>query len=940
MANKTKDQLYMLIETWTKEAEEKQVYEFERFRARVIAEHLLISRNLASQYLNELFYEEKLIKIGTHPIYFLAKSGLEEGEQYANLYESVEVFERDWKRRHGKRDVFYELVGSEGSLHYAIEQCKAAVNYPGNGLGILLHGPTGSGKSLLAGKLFAYCKESGLIKEEGRFVTLNCAEYANNPDLFLTSLFGYTKGAYTGADKESKGLLALCDQGMLFLDEVHSLTPQCQEKLFLFMDRGIYHMVGDNREWYHSSVRFVFATTQAPDQALLNTLFRRIPIVIEIPSLQERPLSEKKSLICSLLREEEKKFSRPMRMSEEAYRAMLEYDFPHNVGELKNCIQVGMANAYMRVAAEAGETIDFLLSDLPTALLKDVAVQEGCDPLESERLIPLAQLRLQKGRASKYNGFVQALLHHFARLQKREIQREAFDALADLQLEQYVDFLFFDNAFTHSAQEDALRTLISSMRQHLSRRYRMKELSDNEMKILIRYFIDLLQNERMQEMDEKWDTLANALLQWLSDNDESMMAAAGECCAMVQKRFSLPMRKFEQVTVGLFLRYFCKDQPSNTIPVVIMAHGYSIASGIAELANRFLRHNIFVAIDMPVEMTAEESADLLKQYLNRQKGVHEIIVMVDMGSLEGIASYIGAYPDLDIGIINNVTSKLALDVGALLLEGTAMADVLKQAVSRSQPNYVLIHNRIKPRAILTVCSSGIGVAEKIASLVESSFPNKPDVTVLPISADTLSCWKNSAIFEKYQVLLIIGTLNLQEEDLPFVSIEDIISGKQNDLFFQVLHEWMEEAEMAFFMQNLIRNFSMDHLLGYLTILNPEKIVFYVEEILEKLQKELSFPLSNNVLIGLYVHISCLIERLIIDKHFVYFMNLEAFERDHADFIKLMRRLFHRVCQAYNVKLPTAEIGYLYHYIYRGRSVEKAAVTVEELQWMEQAGFQD
>lgn len=74
MRNRTKDRIYELIVEQTRKNTEPTRFDLEPFRARSIAEYLDISRNLASQYLNELFYEGKLIKIGTHPIYFLAKS--------------------------------------------------------------------------------------------------------------------------------------------------------------------------------------------------------------------------------------------------------------------------------------------------------------------------------------------------------------------------------------------------------------------------------------------------------------------------------------------------------------------------------------------------------------------------------------------------------------------------------------------------------------------------------------------------------------------------------------------------------------------------------------------------------------------------------------------------------------------------------------------------
>ena len=74
---------------------------------------------------------------------------------------------------------------------------------------------------------------------------MNCSEYANNPELLTANLFGHVKGAFTGAEKDNEGLIALADNGVLFLDEVHELKAECQEKLFQFMDKGIYHKVAN-----------------------------------------------------------------------------------------------------------------------------------------------------------------------------------------------------------------------------------------------------------------------------------------------------------------------------------------------------------------------------------------------------------------------------------------------------------------------------------------------------------------------------------------------------------------------------------------------------------------------------------------------------------------------------------------------------------------------
>ena len=79
-------------------------------------------------------------------------------------------------------------------------------------------------------------------------VVLNCADYANNPELLSAALLGYKKGSFTGADTDKEGLLQEADGGYLFLDEVHRLSYENQENLFVFMDTGRYRPLGD-KNW-------------------------------------------------------------------------------------------------------------------------------------------------------------------------------------------------------------------------------------------------------------------------------------------------------------------------------------------------------------------------------------------------------------------------------------------------------------------------------------------------------------------------------------------------------------------------------------------------------------------------------------------------------------------------------------------------------------------
>ena len=239
-----------------------------------------------------------------------------------------------------------KVVGSRGSLRNIVAQIKAAIYYPPNGLPILLHGETGTGKSYLANYVYKDLMVNHYIEDDSSFVSVNCSEYANNPELFLSNFFGHVKGAYTGAESGRKGLAELADNGVLFLDEIHALSNECQEKLFQFMDTGKFHRMGDNENWYTSNCWIIFATSEVPEEKLLSTLLRRIPVKLTLPTLDSRSLYERKQLIKIFFKSEEERLARKILISQQLLDFLLNYRFSGNVGNLKNVIQLTCANAF------------------------------------------------------------------------------------------------------------------------------------------------------------------------------------------------------------------------------------------------------------------------------------------------------------------------------------------------------------------------------------------------------------------------------------------------------------------------------------------------------------------------------------------------------------------------------------------------------------------
>lgn len=181
-----------------------------------IADNIGILRSNVSRELNRLYRMGKIRKISGRPVLYKIND--------ENIDEKIEIKPINTKKI--DKSAFSELIGAKDSLKTQVEQAKAAVIYPPNGLHTLIVGQTGVGKTLLAHMMFDYGKEVGRFATNAPFVTFNCADYYNNPQLLISHIFGHIKGAFTGADKSVPGLIETANEGILFLDEIHRLAPE------------------------------------------------------------------------------------------------------------------------------------------------------------------------------------------------------------------------------------------------------------------------------------------------------------------------------------------------------------------------------------------------------------------------------------------------------------------------------------------------------------------------------------------------------------------------------------------------------------------------------------------------------------------------------------------------------------------------------------------
>lgn len=209
-------------------------------------------------------------------------------------------------------------------------------------LSVLVTGESGTGKELVASAI-----HENSPRAEGPFIAINCGAIPAN--LLESELFGYVKGAFTGANKDKKGLLEEANGGTVFLDELGELSMELQVKCLRAIQEREIRRVGDSKS-IPIDVRFIGATLKNLEEEIRHKNFREdlfyrlAEIKIFLPPLRDRrediPL-----LIQHFIATESKKMGlkKPPRVSKELMELFINYDWPGNVRELSNRIRVGLA---------------------------------------------------------------------------------------------------------------------------------------------------------------------------------------------------------------------------------------------------------------------------------------------------------------------------------------------------------------------------------------------------------------------------------------------------------------------------------------------------------------------------------------------------------------------------------------------------------------------
>lgn len=360
----------------------------------------------------------------------------------------------------------------------------------------------------------------------------------------------------------------------------------------------------------------------------------------------------------------------------------------------------------------------------------------------------------------------------------------------------------------------------------------------------------------------------------------------------------------------LFLTlYILITMKNNNINVnaLIIAHGYSTASSIASTVNQYFGEFIFNTFDIPINMPKEEIVRIIKGYIKSVDNEEDALVLVDMESLLSIAGDLEDVVDGDIGVINNITTNVAINIAEKMIEGKGISDIIDYIKKEEKSKCKFIKGRKKKKAILTTCISGIGTSVKIKELLLKCIGDV-DIEIIPYEYGSLANKGiDDEVFSKYDVKLIISTTNLKIDGINCILLENLITSDSDRKLEKLLLEFLDEDHIKIIRRDIAKLFSLKNIINQLTILDPNKIINEVDIIISKMERKFKRSFSLDLRMLLYIHISIMIERLILNQGMVFEEDDSSYVKKNKKIIEAIEDSFEDTAKEYNLYLTTKEI---------------------------------
>ncbi|WP_027108776.1 sigma 54-interacting transcriptional regulator [Lacticigenium naphthae] len=949
-----KKSIYHYVLKETQAYSEEDVELGKGLTTKIISESLDIQRSNVSKDLNSLVREGLLHKTIGRPVRYFASVSKPHAPltKYVPSYKEKKIPSSSQIAAASlsiadKKDVFRSMIGANGSMHNVVEQAKAAVLYPPKGLNTLITGPTGSGKSFFAHAMFHFAQANQLIADEKELVIFNCADYANNPQLLMSHLFGYSQGAFTGATTSKEGLIQRAHNGMLFLDEIHRLPPEGQEMVFYFMDSGLYSRLGETGKNREANVRIVCATTEDPKSTFLDTFMRRIPISIQLPSFKERPVNEQLDLVKLLTSLEASRIQKEITLSEDVIKALIASVGYGNVGQLKSSIQLVCARGFMNQLNQ--ESIYLTVRDLPETIQTHLV---GLSSNGSHR-IALSQVAEAQITVKPNEPFYRMEIDAYelpynlydiigdkaTLLEAEGLDRDSINQYISTDINVHLKSFYRNHGFSLQTESKLGEVVSKEVIQFV---HEIAPEIEAALETLFKhnfiYAISLHISSLLSKIHVGEIRQLNSRIKEMAVTYTKEFEIARVVTEKISKEFSVAVPQSEVYYLTVLLVSLKVEQITGRIGVVIATHGNSTASSMARVVEELLDTSGIKAVDMPLDMSPTVVYDRVKQAVIDANEGSGVFLLVDMGSLATFEGKLRKETGIHVRSIDMVSTAMLLEATRKASLVEADIEMLYESLARfngygstvvKKPRELLTEETNKTPIMVAICASGEGTAQKLKEIIEKPLAKQKNNPLKVLTSSIADLNENIQNWQrKYTIVATTGVIN-PKLTAPFIPLEnfieedaEILLDKINQLTMPAPQEGITHGQQA---KELVRSF----LEKQYTFLNPKKVLNPLWEFVEECATLQPHPEKGFAFhINLSLHMAGVIERLV--HHDPLSEETQSESMAEADWTLKVREAIEKFERALAITIPSAEYSYIDYFIRKKQgTVEDIDTLLEE-----------
>lgn len=839
-----------------------------------ISKQLMMQRTNVSKILNELV-DEGLVE--------------KEDNCYPVLYKRSNKLFKIYND-----NSFKKIIGWNKSLKKCIQQAKSAIQYPNKSLNVLIVADEGTGKSMLSKTMYEYSKEVGILNDKAKYVKLNCLYYKDDK-----------------IDLKNKFLKALenANNGILYIDNCQYLDSDSKNILSSLLENGFFEFDGTKQNSKTMIICSVSPSIMAMDQFVEN-ISSKFYVKIELPLLNERTYEEKIELIELFLINEAVESGCEIYVGSEVMIALALYPYK-NVKQLNREIKQACAIAYVRNLPHANDKIELFMTDFNASIRSGLLNYKNLRSKIDELIKTDSNYIFNSKDFSVVKENNKLSIYDWINEKSNELKNKGFTQCEI-------------GTMINAGIENELNKYKKNTNNEIISREQLSQMVNQDIINLVDEFLEeaAVSLKRYFSMSVKYGlclhiqalidgrSIASSfkgdkIMAFINENKDEYLISSN-FSEILNKNFDLNLSVDETIMIAMFLTQEEK-QHNNNPSILIAMHGLGIAKALSETIRNLNECNIEY-YDMPLNKKPIDAYEEIKNKLLNIPNENGILVIYDMGSLKEIFNMISIETGIKIKLISFPYTLLLLDI----TRKVSLSKNIDEAYEEIFERYKCFNNSPiqydlgkKGKAIITTCMTGEGGAKYLKKYLQNNY-NVNDIDIIPLKMNEQNKFmmELNKITKTKDILCIVGAQNPNIYGIPFVSIEKIFSKDGLDM-----KKIIDKNEIEIMFRNNA-NAIYEHLDYEIKNVDSKKLKEEIVKFIISINDELKEKMEMNEMIGLLVHMSCMVDRLSKGEKSAVNINKEQIINKNVLLFKVLNQYIMPLEETFKVKIDDDEMSNL------------------------------